>query len=36
MDKLLLLHSSLKNVQQHLGDKSAFSTENLGTQSETS
>lgn len=28
MDKLLLFHSSLQNLQQHLEDKSAFSTEN--------
>lgn len=32
MDKLLLLHSNLKKLQQHLEDKSTFSTENPGTQ----
>lgn len=36
MDKFLLLHGGLKTLQQHLRDKSAFSTENLGTHSDTS
>lgn len=32
MDKLLLLRSSLKKLQQHLEEKSAFPTENPRTQ----